>query len=92
MEGMTEGASETDAETAIEAGIMTAENPPAAKSEKSGRKQPEREKDRETVPKATLVYFLQVAFLCASILFVLSLLAGILMGKQRSKKKRRRKK
>ena len=92
VEGMTEGASETDAETAIEAGIMTAENPPAAKSEKSGRKQPEREKDRETVPKATLVYFLQVAFLCASILFVLSLLAGILMGKQRSKKKRRRKK
>lgn len=78
---------------AVEAGVMTAENHPGSYHNdegkqsgiSEGKESREREKD---APEATFLYFLQVAFLCAAILFVLLLLAGILMREYRSKKKR----
>lgn len=75
-------------EDAVEAGVMTAQNgskaPPG--TDKAG------ERGGKTVPKPTVLYFLQVAAVCSSILFVLVLLTGILLQGRRSKKKRRRKK
>lgn len=82
-------------EEAVEAGVMTARNSKETDKDdgaitENSRKNPEnRTKD---VPEVSFFYFLQVAFLCAAILFVLLLLAGILMRESRSKKKRRRKK
>lgn len=70
---------------AVEAGSMAAKNTlPAAK---------EKEDKEKSAQQATVLYFLQVAFICASILFVLFLMAGLLIRKRPpSKKKRRRKK
>ena len=79
-------------EEAVEAGAMTAKNSPEDGKEAGEKKSGMQEKEGKETPKATVFYFLQVAFLCAAILFVLLLLAGILMGGRRSKKKRRRKK
>ena len=75
-------------EDAVEAGAMTAQNgskAPPGTDEAGGR-------GGKTVPKPTVLYFLQVAAVCSSILFVLVLLTGILLQGRRSKKKRRRKK
>lgn len=75
-------------EDAVEAGVMTAQNGSKAPSgtDETG------ERGGKTVPKPTVLYFLQVAAVCSSILFVLVLLTGILLQGRRSKKKRRRKK
>lgn len=74
-------AEEDATEEAVEAGVMTARNP-------SNHGKGTGEREEKDAPKATFFYFLQVAFLCVAILFVLLLLAGILMGGFRSKKKR----
>lgn len=91
MEEMPEGS--TDGE-AVEAGVMTAKNPSPGETGTEGEKGKKEKTGNNGQPakEATVLYFLQVAFLCAAILFVLFLLAGILMGGRRSKKKRRRKK
>lgn len=75
-------------EDAVEAGVMTAQNGPKSPpgTDEEGKK------GGKTVPKPTVLYFLQVAAVCSSILFVLVLLTGILLKGRRSKKKRRRKK
>lgn len=79
-------------EEAVEAGAMTAKNSLKDGNEAGEEKSLAPEKEKREAPKATFLYFLQVAFLCATILFVLFLLAGILMGGRRSKKKRNWKK
>lgn len=79
-------------EEAVEAGAMTAKNSLEDGNEAGEEKSLAPEKEKREAPKATFLYFVQVAFLCAAILFVLFLLAGILMGGRRSKKKRNRKK
>lgn len=65
-------AEEDAAGEAVEAGIMKAKNPADNRKEagKSGKGE---------APEVTFFYFLQVAFLCVAILFVLLMLAGILM-------------
>ena len=83
---------DTMEEEAVEAGAMTAKNPPKGGKEAGEKKSRMPEKERKEAPEATFFYFLQVAFLCVAILLVLLLLAGILTGGFRSKKKRRRKK
>ena len=73
-------------ENAVEAGAMTAQNSPEALADIS-----DSEKD-SFAPKPTVLYFLQVAVVCSSILLVLILLTGILLRGRHSKKKRRGKK
>lgn len=72
-------------ENAVEAGVMTAQNNPEALAGMEGTG-----KDSST-PKPTVLYFIQVAVVCSSILLVLILLTGILLKGRRSMKKRRRK-
>lgn len=79
---------QSDGEDAVEAGVMTARNNPKALPEEDMGEN----FNANTAPKPTVLYFLQVAAVCSSILFVLVLLAGILLKGRRSKKKRRRKK
>lgn len=79
-------------EEAVEAGAMTAKNSLEDGNAAGEEKSLAPGKEKRESPKATFLYFLQVAFLCVAILFVLFLLAGILMGGRRSKKKRNRKK
>ena len=90
-------AEEDAAGEAVEAGIMKAKNP-ADNGKEAGKN------GKGEAPEVTFFYFLQVAFLCVAILFVLLMLAGILMRGRvsfrsnisfrrcGSKKKRRRKK
>lgn len=99
QEKQEENAPAQDSEDAVEAGIMTAENNPEAYKDKeqgsSGKiaeKTDRADIGEQDASKVSFSYFLQVAFLCAAILFVLLMLAGILMKGRSSKKKRRRKK
>ena len=65
-------AEEDAAGEAVEAGIMKAKNP-ADNGKEAGKS------GKGEAPEVTFFYFLQVAFLCVAILFVLLMLAGILM-------------
>lgn len=74
------GAKAADGDTAeedaggevVEAGIMKAKNP-ADNGKEAGKNR------KGEAPEVTFFYFLQVAFLCVAILFVLLMLTGILM-------------
>ena len=67
-----ESGMEAAAGEAVEAGIMKAKNP-ADNGKEAGKS------GKGEAPEVTFFYFLQVAFLCVAILFVLLMLAGILM-------------
>lgn len=77
---------EDDGETAAEGeenaeAIEKSEEEREDMTEESSKKMQEEESGRKSEAKTSFLYFLQVALLCVSILFVLLLLAGILMGR-----------
>lgn len=78
---------------AVEAAVMTAENVPETAYEDTAPEisEPEERETEEKTHDISVLYFLQVSLICAAILFVLFLLAGILT-RGCSKKKSRRKK
>lgn len=66
-------------------------NEPMEKASLPEEELPPVNKKEEEVPAASVIYFLQVSFICAGILFVLLLLARILTFGYSKKKRRRRK-
>lgn len=85
------GEEAVEASNVIRAGEAAESNEPMEKASLPEEELPPVNKKEEEAPAASVIYFLQVSFICACILFVLLLLAGILTSGYSKQKRRRRK-
>lgn len=85
------GEEAVEASNVIRAEEAVESNEPMEKASLPEEELPPINKKEEEAPAASVIYFLQVSFICAGILFVLLLLAGILTFGYSKKKRRRRK-